>query len=220
MEFREVSENRRIQQPSIEFEDLETASVGLKGEFTLEEARIEGGDFSHTTGEGRLVRSVLEDVDVSETVVEPLSLADVRISGCVLANARWSQVEARRVEIVKSQLVGWRVQLGLAQDLYVGDCRADFASFDFESVKGLNVFERCRFKEAEFSGNLARVVFVDCDLADADFTGVTDARGLDLRESKLAGANGLLSLRGARVTGDQVLQVAGDLAREAGLVTD
>jgi uncharacterized protein YjbI with pentapeptide repeats len=56
-----------------------------------------------------------------------------------------------------------------------------------------------------------------CDLADADFSGVTDARGLDLRESKLLGAKGLLSLRGARITGDQVLQVADDLAREVGL---
>ncbi|MFG3338753.1 pentapeptide repeat-containing protein [Glycomyces sp. NPDC048151] len=220
MEFREISDNRRVQRPSIEDEDLESASVGLKGEFSFEEVHVEGGDFSGTTGEGRLTRSVLEAVDLSETVVEPLALADVRLSGCVLSNARWSQVDGRRVEVVGSQLVGWRVEFELAQDIYVGDCRADFASFDFDTVKGLVVFERCRFKESSFTGNLSKVAFIDCDLADADFSAVADARGLDLRESKLVGAKGLLSLRGARVTDDQVLQIAGDLARETGLVVD
>jgi uncharacterized protein YjbI with pentapeptide repeats len=220
MEFREISENRRVQRPSIEDEDLELASVGLKGEFAFEEVHVEGGGFSGTTGEGRLARSVLKAVNLSETVVEPLALADVRLSGCILSNARWNQVDARRVEIVRSQLVGWQLEFELAQDVYVGDCRADFASFGFESVKGLVVFERCKFKEAEFSGNLSRAVFLDCDLADADFSAVTDARGLDLRESKLVDAKGLLSLRGARVTDDQVLQIAGDLAREVGLAVD
>lgn len=220
MEFREISENRRVQRPSIEDEDLERASVGLKGEFAFEEIHVEGGAFPGTTGEGRLTRSVLENADLTETVVDPLALSDVRLSGCVVSNSRWSAVDARRVEVMKSQLVGWQVEFDLAQDVYVADCRADFASFDFASVKGLVVFERCRFAEAEFSGNLARAVFLDCDLANADFSGVTDARGLDLRESKLAGAKGLLALRGARVTGDQVLQIAGDLAREAGLAVD
>jgi uncharacterized protein YjbI with pentapeptide repeats len=220
VEFREFSEARRLQRPSIEDDDLESATAGLKGEFAFEEVSVEGGEFSGTAGEGRLTRSVFTDVDVSETVVEPIALADVRFSGCVLSNARWSGVDARRVEVLKSQLVGWRVEFDLAQDVYVGDSRADFASFDFASVKGLVVFERCRFKEAEFAGNLSRAVFLECDLAEADFSGVTDARGLDVRESRLAGAKGLLSLRGARVTGDQVLQVADDLAREVGLAVD
>jgi uncharacterized protein YjbI with pentapeptide repeats len=188
MEFREISENRRVQRPSIEDEDLELASVGFKGEFAFEEIHVEGGEFSGTTGEGRLTRAVLEDAELSETVVDPLALADVRLSGCVLSNSRWSAVDARRVEVVKSQLVGWRAEFELAQDVYIGDCRADFASFGFASIKGLVVFEKCRFKEAEFSGNLGKAVFVDCDLADADFSGVTDARGLDLRGSKLSGA--------------------------------
>lgn len=220
MEFRELSEDRRIQEPSIEAEDLTPLRAGLKGEFAFEEVALGEGEYPGTTGEGRAVRSVLDGMDVSESVVEPLELADVRLSGCMLSNARWSEVDARRVEVMKSQLVGWQVRFTLAQDVYIADCRADFASFDFESVKGLVVFNKCRFKDAEFSGNLSKAVFVDCDLAGADFSAVIDARGLDLRESKIEGAKGLLALRGARVTGNQVLQVAGDLAREVGLAVE
>jgi hypothetical protein len=117
VDFREFSEDRSIQRPSIESDDLVPTTTGLKGEFAFEERHLSEGEFVGTTGEGRLVRSVLEDVNLSETVVEPLALADVRISGCVLSNARWERVEARRIEIVKSQLVGWQVGFELAHDV-------------------------------------------------------------------------------------------------------
>ena len=83
-------------------------------------------------------------------------------------------------------------------------------------VRGLVVFERCSFTDAELAGDLSKVVAVDCDFDRGEFA-ATAADGFDVRESRLAGARGLLTLRGARITRDQTLTIADRLAVEAGL---
>lgn len=219
MEFREFSENRSIQRPSIDHDDLDDAAPAFKGDVDMAMELVAGGSAVAASGSGRIERSVINGVDMSETRLRPLVLADVTVRGANLANAAWSEVTARRAEFESCRATGWRLGLTLAQDVYLADCRMDFAQLDIGNAKGLVVFERCNLTETLISGNLSRAVFLDCDLSGAEFE-VSAARGCDLRGATLDGATGLLSMRGARVTGDQVRTIAGDLAEAVGLAVE
>ena len=219
MEFREFSDDRSIQRPTIDVTDLEETAPAFKGDVDVPLERVAGGSVAGVSGSGRIDRSVIDGTDLSDTRLEPLTLADVSVNGASLANAAWLEVTARRVEFESCRATGWRLGLTMAHDLYFGDCRLDFAQLDISSAKGLVVFERCRFDEAMMSGDLSKVVFVDCELMGVEFN-ATIARGCDLRGATLDGLSGLLTMRGARVTGDQVRSIAGDLAEAAGLTVE
>lgn len=216
MEFRDFGDKRSLQRPVIDADELQSTEPEPDDELAISSARIEGGDFADTDGEGEIERSILSGVDLSGSRLRPLTLADVELSGADVSNALWSQTIARRVEVVSCRATGWRLSLDLALDTYIADTRLDYAAIKVNRVKGLLVFERCSFADAQLGGDLSRVLFVDCDLARAEFT-ATAARDCDLRTSRLAGARGVASLRGALVTTEQVIAIADQLAREAGL---
>jgi uncharacterized protein YjbI with pentapeptide repeats len=161
----------------------------------------------------------LDGVDLSGSRRERLTLLDCVLRRCELTAAIWQQVTVRQTELVDCRALGLRLSVDLAQDLHVADCRFDHAVLHLERVRGLVVFSGCSFAEAELSGDLSRVVAVDCDFDGCEFA-ASKAEGLDLRGSRLGGARGLLTLRGARVTSDQTLAVADRLAAEAGLVVE
>ena len=216
MEFRQFGERRSVQRPSIDSDELCDLRKGLKGQLDLSGVRVEGGDHGEVAVEGAIIRSVVSGLNASGSQWGPMSLADVEFQGVDLSNSVWAQTTARRVEVISCRATGWRLGLALAADLYVADTRLDYATVQIDRVKGLTVFERCTFAQAQVAGDLSSVLFLDCDLDCAEFA-ATGARGCDLRTSRLAGAHGLLSLRGARVSEDQVAAIAEQLAREVGL---
>lgn len=81
------------------------------------------------------------------------------------------------------------------------------------------MFDGCSLRAAVITGDLSGVVFTDCDLTATEFT-ATRAQGCDLRGSRLGAARGLLSLRGAKISADQAVDIADALAAEAGLVVE
>lgn len=217
MEFRKYDERRSLRRPTID-EDL-TEGTGLSGELDVSGARYEGVSFTGAEGDGDLDRTVLSRVDLAETRYTPLTLTDVSFTGVDVSNAQWSNLVARRTELVSCRATGWGVWIALAADLYVGDTRLDYAHLHIERAKGLVVFERCTVDQARISGDLSRVLFLDCDLAGVEFQAAT-ARGCDLRTSQLTGARGLATLRGARVTASQTVTIAPQLAAELGLTVE
>ena len=162
----------------------------------------------------------LDGIDLAETRRAPLTIVDSVLRRCDLSAAVWQQVTLRQTELLDCRALGLRLSVDLAQDGYAEGCRFDHAVLRVGRVRGLLVFAGCDFTEAVVGGDLSAVVFTDCTFAGAEFA-ATAADGCDLRGSRLAGARGLLTLRGARVTADQTLAVAARLAAEAGLaVTD
>jgi uncharacterized protein YjbI with pentapeptide repeats len=115
--------------------------------------------------------------------------------------------------------IGLRLTVKHAGDVYAYDSRLDYAVVEVGRVKGLAVFDGCSFREAVISGDLSGVVFSDCDLTGTEFA-ASRAQGCDLRGSRLGAARGLLSLRGAKISADQAVDVADALAAEAGLVVE
>lgn len=219
MEIRDVGHGRELRRPMIDESSLDAVAIDLDGEFEHESVVVRGADLASLTGEGLLSESVLDGCDLTGTALRPLTLADVRIEGCELSNAVLRGVIARRVEIVRCRAVGLRLDVRQASDVWVDGCRLDYASLRFEQVKGRVVFHDCTFREAAIHGDLTGVVFQECDFAGAEFT-ATAAKGCDVRSSRLEGARGLLTLRGATITADQALAVADRLAAEAGLTID
>lgn len=216
MKFRKIDDKLSMRKPLVEAERLQPLDEGLDFDFEWSERLVSGADWTGGHGDGSLEGSAIRDSNLSGAVLSPFEVVDVTVDHSVLSNARWEQVTARRVEITESQLVGWQAQFSLVQDLYVADSRADFAGISIGTAKGPVVFERCRFTNATFLGDLSKAVFIECSFPGADFSRVANAKGCDLRRSELGGITGLMSLKGALITADQAVEIAGELATAAG----
>jgi uncharacterized protein YjbI with pentapeptide repeats len=216
VQFRKIDDERSMRSPAIEDAALVAYEDGFDYDFECDEGLVADADLTGSRGDGAITRSALRDSDLTEAHLSPVEVVDTVIDHCVLSNGRWERLTARRVEVTGCQLVGWQAQFAMAEDVYVADCRADFAGISIGAAKGLVVFERCRFAQASFLGDLSRAVFVDCEFPGADFARVSSARGCDLRRSNLSGVNGLMSLRGSLITADQAVAIAGELAVAAG----
>lgn len=216
MKFRKIDEQRSMRKPLVEADRLVPLEEGLDLDFEWSERSIDGVDWSGRHSDGSLEASVVRNADMTGVELTPFEVVDVIIDHSVLSNSRWERATARRLEVTESQLVGWQAQFALVQDIYIADCRADFAGISIGSAKGPVVFERCRFTNATFLGDFSKAVFIDCTFPGADFSRVANAKGCDLRRSELAGITGLMSLKGALITADQAVEIAGELATAAG----
>lgn len=216
MKFRKIDEQRSMRRPLVEVDRLTPLEEDLDQDFEWSERSIDGQDWSGQHGDGSLEASAIRDADMSGVELTPFEVVDVTVDHSVLSNSRWERATARRLEITESQLVGWQAQFSLAQDVYIADCRADFAGLSIGSAKGPVVFERCRFMNATFLGDFSKAVFIDCTFPGADFSRVANAKGCDLRRSEMTGITGLMSLKGALITADQAVDIAGELATAAG----
>jgi uncharacterized protein YjbI with pentapeptide repeats len=214
MLFRELDGGVSVRRPSVDDDDLDDLDEPLAGDFEWKLVRLTG-DSTDATGAGELTRSLASGTNLSGSRYERLNLSDVSLRRADLSTAVWERVNARRVEVTDCRTVGWRAAFDVAEDMYVGGCRLDLGAVTFERTKGTVVFDNCTFRETAIRGRLDRVVFHDCDLAGADLR-VTSAKGCDLRTSRLDGAQGLLSLRGARITTTQAVAIADLLAAEVG----
>ena len=193
--WRQLSEKRRLRRPS------------------------GGTDPADTLAEEMAVGVELDGVDLAETRRSPLTLVDSVLRRCDLSAAVWQSVTMRQVELLGCRALGLRLSVDLGQDVYVEGGRFDAATVRISRVRGLVVFDSCTFSEAMIGGDLSAVVFTGCTFEGAEFA-ATAAQGCDLRESRLGGARGLVTLRGARVTADQTVTIAPRLAAELGLTVE
>jgi uncharacterized protein YjbI with pentapeptide repeats len=202
--------------------DLDEDALGpapaVEPDLDIYQARLTG-DHAGVVGRGEITGSLLDGANLAETRLDPLSLVDVRIRRGDLSNAVWAGVTARRVEITDCRTVGWRVILDLAEDLLVTGCRWDYGSLYIGRSRGALAFRDCSFAGTTVRGDLSKVTFDGCEFAGVEFD-ASAAKGCDLRTSRLTGARGLLSLRGARITLEQAVDIADLLATEAGLVLE
>ncbi|MEU3765851.1 pentapeptide repeat-containing protein [Amycolatopsis keratiniphila] len=215
MEFRDF-DGIKVRRPSVEREDLGSEPAVFRGDFDFDSVHLDGGEQDGARGGGEIAHSLVSDVSLANARLDRLTLSNVVFEGVDLSNAAIRELSARRVEILRCRAIGLGVAITSATDLYVENARFDYASVTVERVKGSVVFSGCSFRETVFSGDLSRLTFVDCDFTETEFA-ATAAVGCDLRGSRLSGVRGLLTLRGAKITGEQAVSVAGILATESGL---
>jgi uncharacterized protein YjbI with pentapeptide repeats len=217
MRFREVPGGRTVRLPAFDEADLVDAPAEFGVDFAHEDARITGGDQAGVTGDGVLRGCLISGVNLAAARLTRLDLRDTRCTELDLSNAMLDVNTIRTVELLTCRATGLRLSVGQASDLYVGDSKLDYAHIEITRVRGVAVFEGCSFREARLVGNLSDVVFADCDFTGADFAAQRADR-CELPNSRLVGAHGLLTLRGARITREQAITVSDVLATEAGLV--
>jgi uncharacterized protein YjbI with pentapeptide repeats len=123
------------------------------------------------------------------------------------------------VEVTASRLTGLHWIDGMLRDVTFRDCRMDLPVFRFTSFKDV----------AFFDCNLARVDFTNADLRGAHFTGCdltgaqfaqADAQGARFTRCELAGLGSVTSLRGAVITGNDLVPLAHMLAAALGIVIE
>jgi uncharacterized protein YjbI with pentapeptide repeats len=182
---------RRVRMTDVEAPELAMPSL------RFEEARLERVDL----GGGRLAR---------------LSLSDVELESCNLANADVRGGSAWRTRIVRSRLTGVAWHEGLLRDTVFSDCRIDLSSFATTRLDQV-VFERCLLMQVDLQeSSLRRVRFVDCDLTEAD---VNDARfeSCELRGCTIDGMRGAERLRGIAMPWEDIVASVGTFAAAVGV---
>jgi uncharacterized protein YjbI with pentapeptide repeats len=213
---KDTAKLRAPRPPDLDKQALLPAPVPLEDTDELDVYRMRvTGDHSGLSGAGEITETVFEGANLAESRFDPLTLADVAVRRGDLSNGVWGSVTARRVEITDCRAVGWRVFLDLAEDVVVEGCRWDLGSLHIGRTRGPVVFRGCTFAGTSLRGDLSRVVFDDCELARAEFA-AERATDCDLRTSRLADARGLGTLRGARITVEQAVEIADLLAVELG----
>lgn len=215
MDFRDF-DGVKVRRPAVERDGLESEPGVFRGDFDFDSVHLDGGDQNGVRGGGEIARSLVSDVSLANSRLDRLTLSDVVLEGVDLSNAAIRELSARRVEILGCRAIGLGVAIASATDLYVENARFDYASVTVERAKGLTVFSGCSFRETVFSGDLSRLSFVDCEFSGTEFAAIS-AVDCDLRGSRLSGVRGLLTLRGAKITAEQAVSVAGILAAESGL---
>jgi uncharacterized protein YjbI with pentapeptide repeats len=193
--WRELGEKRRLRRPAGDLEPAEELA------------------------EEMAVGVAFDGVDLAETRRSPLTLVDGVLRRCDLSAAVWQGVTLRQVELLDCRALGLRLSVDHGQDVYVENGRLDSATLRISKVRGLVVFDGCTFTDAMVGGDLSSVVFTDCTFENAEFA-ATNAEGCDLRGSRLGGARGLATLRGARITAEQTVPIAARLATELGLTVE
>lgn len=199
--------------PQLDEENLQPAEE-LDPDLDVYRVRLTG-DHAGRHGAGEFTEVVADGASLAATRFDPLALTDVALRRADLSNAVWEGLTARRVEVDGCRTVGWRVIAEFAEDLLVQGCRWEHGALYLGRTRGLVVFKDCSFAGTTLRGDFSRVVLDGCDLAGAEF-GASAATGCDLRTSRLSGVRGLSTLRGARITPVQAVELADLLATEAG----
>jgi hypothetical protein len=215
--FRELGEGRSIRRPAVEPDSLRPQPPDFAGSFELDGALVDEGKQAGVTGEGSVAHTLLRRLDLSGANLGSLYAIDSVLEDVDLSNASVQRTVANRVELLRCRAIGLRLSVQQATDLYVEDCRVDFATIRLMKIKKIAAFVGCSFRETTIAGDLSHTLFLDCDFTETEFL-ATGAKNCDLRASALTGARGLLTLRGAVITREQAISVADRMATEIGLV--
>ena len=162
------------------------------------------------------------------------------VEGCKLkaiglTSARFDKLEVTDTFMYHIEAAGMRSYGANFLRSEIADCRftgADFAEAQFEDCIFKNVkfdeagfrfvtfkrvrFENCVLRQADFSSaKLSHVSFEDCELEDSNFANGVCGK-VDLGNENLTNVKGVLGLKGANISDEQLIQIAPLLAVELG----
>ena len=179
-------------------------------------ALVSGDGGSVAAGRVRVRESELRGVVFAPGNSPGLTLADVILRDCGMSNLDGREGRLNRVEMHRSQLVGFALSGGDVRDLRVVDSSLQLVSFASATLRNV-VFERVNLAESSFMhARLESVAFVDCRLDGADFRHAR-LTACAIRGASLDGVLGVESLRGVRMPWPDVLASAGALAAALGI---
>lgn len=174
-------------------------------------------------------------VEADAQVRVPERVADLRIQesrwvGGQLAGVRFTGLECRDVEFVQCDLSGARLEEALLTRVVFTDCRLTGTAFDGAQLTDVRITDstadlagfrmaKARFLLVEntslhgadlYELDGEHCALLGCDLGEASFDAAR-LREVDLHGSTVDDIRGALSLRGARISPDQILPLATSL---------
>ncbi|OLT07306.1 hypothetical protein BJF90_14330 [Pseudonocardia sp. CNS-004] len=139
-----------------------------------------------------------------------LECRDVEFVQCDLSGARLEEAQLTRVVFTDCRLTGTAFDGARLTDVRITDSTADLAGFRMAEARFLLV-ENTSLHGAdlyEFDGE--HCALLGCDLGEASFDAAR-LREVDLHGSTVDDVRGALSLRGSRISPDQILPLATSL---------
>lgn len=130
---------------------------------------------------------VLNRVSLPGSTFAAITLRDVRLVGCDLANFNTRALTAVRVEFLDCRMTGFQVEEPAeCHDVLISQGIQTYSQFAYASFKSAE-FDACNFEDANFLGaDLQGCIFRGCNLHNADMRGAK-LRDADLRGSQVEG---------------------------------
>jgi uncharacterized protein YjbI with pentapeptide repeats len=176
------------------------------------EISISGKTISELKREGLSATSlslqscVLNRVALRDSAFATITLRDVRLVGCDLANVKTRALTALRVEFQDCRMTGFRVEEPAdCHDVLIAEGIQNYSQFAYASFKFAE-FDSCNFEDTNFLGaDLQGCIFRGCNLHNADMRGAK-LREADLRGSQVEGLRlNPADLHGAMVDPSQAM---------------
>ncbi|HSX42700.1 MAG TPA: pentapeptide repeat-containing protein [Candidatus Saccharimonadales bacterium] len=159
--------------------------------------------------------SRLDHVSLTGLVLERLEISDAVCTKLESAGLRGHKARLLRVQISDSRMTGSELGGGSFEDCTFRNIKFDEAGFRFATFKRVH-FENCMLRAADFgNARFTHVTFSSCDLTDTNFTSA-HCSSVDIREQDIVAAKGVLGLKGATISSEQLMQLAPLLAAELG----
>jgi uncharacterized protein YjbI with pentapeptide repeats len=207
--------------PDFVASELQSAAIThIEPRFVLEDLRVRGASLiSADAGSGRISRAHLEDVDLDESRLRGIEMADVLAERLTAANANWGGARLRRSLFSDARLTGLSLAEAQVKDVRFKACKLDYANFRNSEITRVS-FEDCVLDGADFQGAAVKATaFSGCQLNQVDFTKAEMSR-VDLRGSELVPAGSASGLRGSIITPVQLVGLARSLAHALGITVE
>lgn len=215
MKTRTVGEARLLV-PDLEPRDLDVTTAPPSGD--LLEVIVDGADWSRLRlDETRIRASSFSDVRLPEAEWRGVRLTGCRLERVDLSSARLSGVVIERCEFIDCRMTGIHLTEASLTNVVFERCRFDYAILDAVLTTGPVAWSDCTLNDATFTNcrldaatlvnnSLRRLELKDCDLT-----------GTDLRRNDIQDLIGLTSLRGARLSIEQLPSLAELAVRDLGI---
>ena len=130
---------------------------------------------------------VLNRVALPDSTFATVTLRDVRLVGCDLANFKTRALTALRVELLDCRMTGFRIEEPAeCHDVLISQGLQSYTQFAYARFKSAE-FDACNFEDANFLGaDLQGCIFRGCNLHNADMRGAK-LKDADLRGSQVEG---------------------------------
>jgi uncharacterized protein YjbI with pentapeptide repeats len=180
----------------------------------VDDALVSDVDFTQAT-RININASRMQRVTLTGAILEKLELTDVvcdRIEGAALGTYK---ANLFRVGMTDCRFTGAEFAESYIEDCLFRNVKFDGTGFRFAAFKRVR-FEQCIVRGADFSNaKLAHVTFSGCDFEATNFTSAT-CNLVDISSEDILQVKGLLGLKGATISAEQLIQLAPLLASELG----
>ena len=197
-------------------EPLDLAIHGIAPDEEFGRCRVGGAGTGTAASNVRFKECVLAQANLDNADLTKLRTERTLILGSSLAGVNLQESSHFNLSVRKSRLTGLKLTDSYLEDCEFLDCTLSLSLFRFAQLKRVT-FTGCSLRGIDLSSaKLKEVRFIDCDLGEAEFSRSV-LQQVDLRGSTINGIQGVLSLKGATISSEQLMGLAHTLAGQVGI---